>query len=99
MPGEMMTKLQAIVQDRQVNPRKDSYTNQLLDAGMPRIAQKVGEEGVEVAVAALAEDDDALLGEVADLIYHTTVLLTARNLTWQQVESMLEARHILKGGK
>jgi phosphoribosyl-ATP pyrophosphohydrolase/phosphoribosyl-AMP cyclohydrolase len=99
MPGEMMTKLQAIVQDRQVNPQEGSYTNQLLDAGMPRIAQKVGEEGVEVAVAALTEDDDALLGEVADLVYHTTVLLTARNLTWEQVEALLEARHILKGGK
>ena len=94
----MIVRLQKIVQDRKINPKKDSYTNKLFDAGMPRIAQKVGEEGVEVAIAALTDDDDALLGEVADLVYHTTVLLTARNLTWEQVEAMLEARHIIAGG-
>lgn len=93
MAGDMITKLQAIVQDRKANPKSDSYTNKLLEAGMSRIAQKVGEEGVEVAVAALAQDDEALLGEVADLIYHTTVLLVARGLTWEQVEAVLEERH------
>lgn len=93
MAGDMITRLQAIVQDRKANPKSDSYTNKLLEAGMSRIAQKVGEEGVEVAVAALAQDDEALLGEVADLIYHTTVLLVARGLTWEQVEAVLEERH------
>lgn len=93
MAGDMITKLQAIVQDRKANPKSDSYTNKLLEAGMSRIAQKVGEEGVEVAVAALAQDDEALLGEVADLIYHSTVLLVARGLTWEQVEAVLEERH------
>ena len=95
----MIARLQAIVQKRKANPKAGSYTNKLFDAGMPRIAQKVGEEGVEVAVAALSQDDDALLGEVADLVYHTTVLLTARDLTWEQVEAMLEARHIMAGGE
>ena len=98
MSGEMIYRLQGIVQDRKANPKKDSYTNKLFDAGMPRMAQKVGEEGVEVAIAALAEDDDALLGEMADLIYHATVLLAARDLTWEQVDAMLEARHIIAGG-
>lgn len=93
MAGDMITKLQAIVQDRKANPKSDSYTNKLLEAGMPRIAQKVGEEGVEVAVAALAQDDEALLGEVADLIYHSTVLLVARGLTWERVEAVLAERH------
>lgn len=93
MAGDMITRLQAIVQDRKANPKSDSYTNKLLEAGMSRIAQKVGEEGVEVAVAALAQDDEALLGEVADLIYHTTVLLVARGLTWEQVEAVLAERH------
>lgn len=93
MVGEMIAKLQAIVQNRKANPKADSYTNQLLDAGMPRIAQKVGEEGVEVAVAALAQDDEALLGELADLLYHSTVLLVARGLTWEQVETVLAERH------
>ncbi len=93
MAGDMITRLQAIVQDRKANPKSDSYTNKLLEAGMSRIAQKVGEEGVEVAVAALAQDDEALLGEVADLIYHSTVLLVARGLTWEQVEAVLAERH------
>ncbi len=93
MAGEMMTRLQAIVQERKANPKPNSYTNKLLDAGMPRIAQKVGEEGVEVAVAALAQPDDELLGELADLIYHSTVLLVARGLTWEQVEQVLTERH------
>jgi phosphoribosyl-ATP pyrophosphohydrolase/phosphoribosyl-AMP cyclohydrolase len=90
----MIANLQANIQDRFANPKEGSYTNSLFDEGMPRMAQKVGEEGVEVVVAALAQDDEALLGEVADLIYHTTVLLTARSLTWEQVEAVLEARHI-----
>jgi phosphoribosyl-ATP pyrophosphohydrolase/phosphoribosyl-AMP cyclohydrolase len=89
----MIHKLQAIVQARKATPKPNSYTNELLDAGLPRIAQKVGEEGVEVVVAALAQDDDELLGELADFIYHATVLLAARDLTWEQVEAVLEARH------
>lgn len=93
---DLLTKLQAIVQDRLENPREGSYTNQLLDEGLPRIAQKVGEEGVEVVIAALVNDDDALAGEIADWIYHTTVLLAARGLKWDSVAQVLEARHRVK---
>lgn len=59
---------------------------------MSRIAQKVGEEGVEVAIASLTEDDDRLLSETADLVYHCLVLLAARDLSWRQVEERLGAR-------
>lgn len=96
MAGDMITKLQAIVQDRHQNSQEGSYTNQLFDKGMTKIAQKVGEEGVEVTIAALVQDDDLLLGEVADLIYHCTVLLIQRGLTWEQVETVLERRHAPK---
>lgn len=89
----MFAALEAIVKDRQANPQAESYTNQLLAAGLPRMAQKVGEEGVEVAIAALAQDDAALVGEVADLIYHATVLLAARGLSWADVESLLAERN------
>jgi phosphoribosyl-ATP pyrophosphohydrolase len=89
----MFSKLQTIVQDRIDNPKEGSYTNRLLDEGLPRVAQKVGEEGVEVVIASLAGDDTALLGEVADWIYHTTVLLAARGLTWEGVEAILQERH------
>lgn len=72
---------------------ESSYTQRLLDAGVSKIAQKVGEEGVEVALAAVIEDDAALIGECADLIYHMTVLLNARELNWSDVEAELERRH------
>lgn len=93
MAGEMLTRLQAIVQQRQQQPREGSFTNSLFEAGIAKIAQKVGEEGVEVVVAALAQDDDHLLNEAADLLFMTTVLLVQRGLTWEQVEAVLRERH------
>ena len=59
---------------------------------MPRIAQKVGEEGVETAVAALSQSDDRVIAELADLMYHSLVLLSARNLQWADVETELARR-------
>lgn len=94
MADEMLMRLQSIVRDRRDHPRQGSYTNELLEAGMNRLAQKVGEEGVEVAIAAIAQDDQTLLNELADLIYHSTVLLVARDLTWEQVGTVLAARHV-----
>jgi phosphoribosyl-ATP pyrophosphohydrolase len=96
MAEDMLNKLQDIVRDRQANPKAGSYTTQLLNTGLPKITQKIGEEGVEVVVAGLAQDDTALLGEVADLIYHTTVLLVARGLSWEQVDEVLEERYLAK---
>lgn len=72
---------------------QDSYTARLLQRGLPRIAQKVGEEGVECALAAVTADDDELLGEAADLIYHLQVLLRARQLKLEQVCQLLAQRH------
>ncbi len=70
-----------------------SYTARLLDEGVKRIAQKVGEEGVETALAGVAGDDAALAAEAADLVYHLTVLLQARGLGWQAVIQELRRRH------
>jgi phosphoribosyl-ATP pyrophosphohydrolase/phosphoribosyl-AMP cyclohydrolase len=70
-----------------------SYTTKLFEGGVRRIAQKVGEEGVETALAAVAEDDAALLGEAADLSFHLTVLLRARGLGWDDVVAILQSRH------
>lgn len=78
--------------DRKNNPKPGSYTNSLLQEGLPRMAQKVGEEGVEVAVAALAQEDARLVEEVADLAYHTLVLMAARGITPQQVLEELARR-------
>ena len=69
-----------------------SYTTRLFEGGIRRIAQKVGEEGVETALAAVAQDDDALLGEAADLLYHLVVALRARGLALDDVRRVLAAR-------
>jgi phosphoribosyl-ATP pyrophosphohydrolase/phosphoribosyl-AMP cyclohydrolase len=69
-----------------------SYTTKLFEAGVRRIAQKVGEEGVETALAGVVQDDAALLGEAADLLYHLLVLLRARGLSLADAKAVLRAR-------
>ncbi len=87
-----LTTLTQIIEDRKQNPKPGSYTNQLLQNPV-KAAQKVGEEATEVVIAALVQNDDRLLDESADLVYHTLVLLSARNLSWEQVVQRLEERH------
>ena len=82
-----------VIESRRQNPSEKSYTSSLFAEGLPKIAQKVGEEGTEVVVAALAQDDQRLIEEVADLTYHTLVLLAARGLKIQDVVVELEKRH------
>jgi phosphoribosyl-ATP pyrophosphohydrolase len=81
-----------VVCNQQANPKPGSYTCTLFEKGLPRIAQKVGEEAVETVVAALAQDDVRLVSEMAALIYHATVLLVQRGLSWQDVEAELAER-------
>lgn len=90
---EFLNTLESIIQDRKNNPTPDSYTNQLFSAGIARIAQKVGEEGVEVAVAALAQSREAQIGEFSDLFYHALVLMAALDIQLSDVEAELERRH------
>ena len=82
-----------VIQDRKENPSEGSYTSSLFAEGLPKIAQKVGEEASEVIVAALAQEDQRLIEEVADLTYHTLVLLAARDLSLADVQAELERRH------
>jgi len=82
-----------VIQDRREKPSAGSYTSSLFAEGVPRIAQKVGEEASEVIVAALAQNDQRLIEEVADLTYHTLVLLSARDLSLKDVLTELELRH------
>ena len=85
--------LDRLVERREAERPEGSYTTRLFEGGLRRIAQKVGEEGVETALAAVAQDDEALLGEAADLIFHLTVALRARGLGLAEVCRVLEARH------
>jgi len=81
------------IRDRQANPQPGSYTNSLFDSGLPRIAQKVGEEGTEVVGAALAQENARLVEEIADLTYHVLVLMAAKGLTPEDVLDELTRRH------
>ncbi|MDH5821534.1 bifunctional phosphoribosyl-AMP cyclohydrolase/phosphoribosyl-ATP diphosphatase HisIE [Luteimonas sp. RD2P54] len=91
-PGAELAELDAVLAGRERERPPGSYTTRLFESGIRRIAQKVGEEGVETALAAVAEDDDALLGEAADLAYHLLVLLRARGLGLADLERRLAAR-------
>jgi len=82
----------ATILDRQANPRPDSYTVRLLDAGEDEILKKVGEEAVEVILAAKGQGDERLVSEMADLFYHLLVLLAARGLALTDVEIELARR-------
>ena len=90
-PG-ILSELFAVIQDRQRDPPEGSYTTKLLQAGMGRIAQKVIEEAGETAIAAMQEDQEGLPKEVADLLYHTLVLLAASGVTPNQVWEELRNR-------
>jgi phosphoribosyl-AMP cyclohydrolase / phosphoribosyl-ATP pyrophosphohydrolase len=93
-PGaSFVSTLDEVVAQRRAELPAGSYTTSLFEAGVRRVAQKVGEEGVETALAAVVEDDDALLGEAADLVYHLLVLLRSRDLGLADVESVLRERH------
>ena len=89
----MLNQLEAIIQDRKVNPKEGSYTNLLFNKGRIKIAQKVGEEAVEVVVAALGEGKEEQIGELADLFYHTLVLMAELDITLDDVRNKLETRH------
>jgi phosphoribosyl-ATP pyrophosphohydrolase/phosphoribosyl-AMP cyclohydrolase len=82
-----------VIEDRKNNPTGTSYTASLFVEGLPKIAQKVGEEGTEVVVAALAQDDQRLIEEMADLVFHALVLLSARSLTPAHILTELKKRH------
>ncbi|HEY7873053.1 MAG TPA: bifunctional phosphoribosyl-AMP cyclohydrolase/phosphoribosyl-ATP diphosphatase HisIE [Rudaea sp.] len=86
-------RLDALIDTRERERPADSYTSKLFDAGIRRIAQKVGEEGVEVALAAASGDDAELLDESADLLFHLSVLLRARGKSLADVAAVLATRH------
>jgi phosphoribosyl-ATP pyrophosphohydrolase/phosphoribosyl-AMP cyclohydrolase len=97
-PLGFLAELDGLIAQRHVERPAGSYTTKLFDGGIRRIAQKVGEEGVETALAAVAQDDAELLGEAADLVFHLTVALRARGLSLGDVVGMLADRHASRGG-
>ena len=92
-PSDFLGELDALVARRERERPEGSYTTSLFEGGVRRCAQKVGEEGVETALAAVAQDDAALVGEAADLVFHLMVTLRARGLSLEDVRSELKRRH------
>ncbi|MBL8297726.1 MAG: bifunctional phosphoribosyl-AMP cyclohydrolase/phosphoribosyl-ATP diphosphatase HisIE [Rhodanobacteraceae bacterium] len=90
---DFLGELDALVAARERERPAGSYTAKLFESGLRRIAQKVGEEGVETALAAVAQDESALVGEAADLLFHLCVLLRARGLSLGDAIAELERRH------
>lgn len=85
--------LENIIKDRYENPTAESYVNKLRNKGLNKIAQKVGEEGVETVIAALAETEKDLINESSDLVFHLLVLLKEKGLTLNDIAKNLESRH------
>ena len=92
-PADFLGELDAFIAQRERERPEGSYTTRLFDSGIKRIAQKVGEEGVETALAATVRDTAELTNEAADLLYHLTVLLRASGLSLRDVVAVLEDRH------
>jgi phosphoribosyl-ATP pyrophosphohydrolase/phosphoribosyl-AMP cyclohydrolase len=85
--------LQKTIADRKSNPKPGSYTTSLFESGMNKIAQKVGEEAVELVIEAKDNNKELFLNEAADLMYHYLVLLQAKGYSLTDVEEVLKARH------
>ena len=90
--GEALTMVSRTVRNRKENPKSGSYTNYLFDQGIDKILKKVGEETAEVIIAAKNNSSSELIYEVADLMYHLSVLLEERQLTWQDIAAELKGR-------
>ena len=88
-----LSYLETLIEGRKTADPESSYTAQLLQGPLRRAAQKVGEEGVETALAAVAETEDKLVSEAADLFYHTLVLLAAKDVKLEAVIAELKGRH------
>jgi phosphoribosyl-ATP pyrophosphohydrolase/phosphoribosyl-AMP cyclohydrolase len=85
--------LEKVIQDRKNNPTEKSYTSSLFQKGINKIAQKVGEEAVEIVIEAKDDNDDLFLGEAADLMYHYLILLAAKDKNLEDVIEVLRGRH------
>ena len=94
MTSTVLDQLWSVIQSRKQDLPQGSYTAELFRKGENEIVKKVGEEAVEVVVAAKGEGDDRVIYESADLVYHLLVLLAAKDLTWQDVESELARRFV-----
>lgn len=89
---DFLSELEKIIWQRKLAPEADSYTSKLFDAGINKIAQKVGEEAVELVIEAKDHNDDLLKNEAADLMFHLLILLAARDIKFREISEVLFSR-------
>lgn len=94
---DILQRLYAVIESRKDSDAESSYTASLLRAGMPKIAQKLGEEAVETVIAATTGDDQELIGESADLLYHLLVVWAAKGVAPDDVWAELSRREGTSG--
>ena len=96
--GDTLGRLEAVIHDRlAAGEAEASYVASLAAKGRGKIAQKLGEEAVETVIAAISEDDKALVGEASDVIFHLSILLAERGLSWDAIAAELARRHGTSG--
>lgn len=91
--GEFVPYLEQVIQQRRDSPTDESYTSSLFRKGINKVAQKVGEEAVELVIEAKDDNEELFLNEAADLLYHYLVLLAAKGYAWEDVMKVLRERH------
>ncbi|MCR5846764.1 MAG: bifunctional phosphoribosyl-AMP cyclohydrolase/phosphoribosyl-ATP diphosphatase HisIE [Lachnospiraceae bacterium] len=91
-PSKILTDLYKVIEDRKVNPKEGSYTNYLFDKGLDKILKKVGEEACEIVIASKNEEPKEIKYEIADFLYHLSVLMVEKNVTWEEVAEELSKR-------
>ncbi|MGN6509156.1 MAG: bifunctional phosphoribosyl-AMP cyclohydrolase/phosphoribosyl-ATP diphosphatase HisIE [Chitinophaga sp.] len=91
--ASFLSGLEQVIRDRRTNPNEKSYTASLFAKGINKVAQKVGEEAVELVIEAKDDNRDLFLGEAADLLFHYLILLQAKDFTLEDVITILKERH------
>jgi len=94
---DVLSLLYEVIKDRKENPKEGSYTNYLLENGVDKVLKKVGEEATETVIAAKNTSNADLVGEVSDLMYHLSVMLFIRGVSWEDVFAELEKRELKEG--
>ncbi|MDD8048994.1 MAG: bifunctional phosphoribosyl-AMP cyclohydrolase/phosphoribosyl-ATP diphosphatase HisIE [Thomasclavelia sp.] len=96
---DIFHELENLIKDRKINPKEKSYTNYLLNEGTDKICKKVGEEASETIIASKNDNKDELVGEISDLLYHLFVLMNDQDVSLEDIENKLKARHKITGNK
>lgn len=95
--SNVLYEVSKVIGDRKVNPKEGSYTNYLFDKGIDKILKKVGEEATETVIASKNDDNKEVIYEMSDLMYHLSVLLAVKGLSWDDVFEELARRELKEG--